>query len=378
MSSSSSSSASDSSTPQPQPQPTKRCRTFRNAIRKQKNNLSSLPPATTTDPQLSCPLFTVLPPELRLLIYKYALRAYDDKSFPFKKSAYYYRPGFQYASRIDTDLLLTCRRVYAEAAELPVRLNPLDCWYFRSPPWRNAHWAKLDAGRTTDYSHVKHWHLFTQLYWLEADVGGFRKFASCATLEEPWRRPSRRPAVGGLESLTITIRHSDWWWWERKVRLQLDPERGFDDGTCRWGQTVRRLKGLRRFVMELETVEEKMDELDRIVEGARGWDFGDLVLDKTRTRREGWVGAVLDRREVDHSFNTTNTTGNYWDVGFGLFDDIGVERPLPKTRFRTPCTARERLIARGVVFDDENSLLDLPEEDRMTYYVVKLTWVRNS
>lgn len=45
--------------------------------------------------------------------------------------------------------------------------------------------------------------------------------------------------------------------------------------------------------MELETVEEKMGELDRIVEGARGWDFGDLVLDERRTRKEGWVGAIL-------------------------------------------------------------------------------------
>ena len=39
-----------------------------------------------------------------------------------------------------------------------------------------------------------------------------------------------------------------------------------------------------------------------------------------------------------------------------------------------PLTARDRLIADGVEFDDAESLLHLEEKNSLTYYVVTLTW----
>ena len=50
------------------------------------------------------------------------------------------------------------------------------------------------------------------------------------------------------------------------------------------------------------------------------------------------------------------------------------QRPDGSMRKGTRSTARDRLIADGVAFDDEESLLHLKEEDSLTYYVVTLTW----
>lgn len=97
--------------------------------RKVRQRLAEINPSNAS-PQLRSPLFNTLPPEIRNIIFKFALSAYlleldcpcsQGNCLPWHQSpiAQGYKP------RIDTNLLLTCRLVYYETAALPMRLTTL-------------------------------------------------------------------------------------------------------------------------------------------------------------------------------------------------------------------------------------------------------------
>lgn len=82
---------------------------------------SSMP--ENIDPQSASPLFNRIPAEIRNQIFELALSAYDDKNKPYNNGSYYYRPDHRYAHKVDTNLLLTCRRIYNEK-DIPASINP--------------------------------------------------------------------------------------------------------------------------------------------------------------------------------------------------------------------------------------------------------------
>ena len=174
------------------------------------------------NPQYTSPLFNRIPAEIRNYIFKLALTAYDDHTKPYKNGEYYYRPGHRYAHKVDTNLLLTCRRVLAETKEIPASINEYTCWFERGPPWASTNGltrlASEDAvgapvRRRVRLRTLKCVHLFTQQTWLE---GSFTHFADL------WK--SATPT-----HLTITLRHSDWWWWEHEAPLALEPKHSTQD-----------------------------------------------------------------------------------------------------------------------------------------------------
>lgn len=65
--------------------------------------------------QTDCPLFGVLPGEVRDRIFEYALRSFDDTCNAYSKDESYRRPGYLAPSKADRALLQTCQQVYAEA-----------------------------------------------------------------------------------------------------------------------------------------------------------------------------------------------------------------------------------------------------------------------
>ena len=75
------------------------------------------------DAQAGSPLFMSLPAEIRNHIFQLALTSFDDKTRPYKRGAYYYRPGHRYAQKIDTNLLRTCRRILYETRDIPASIN---------------------------------------------------------------------------------------------------------------------------------------------------------------------------------------------------------------------------------------------------------------
>ena len=143
-------------------------------------------------------------------------------------------------------------------------------------------------------------HVFAQQFWLEDPV-------CLKSLLHVWWKAA--PAML-QKRLKITIRHSDWWWWEYAAPLALDPKqpgrasaREFSEppepfAENSWGKHFEQISGLQSFELELETLEHKLSELDAIAGRASGWEFvlGDgntLILDQAKTQRNGWVGYKL-------------------------------------------------------------------------------------
>lgn len=144
---------------------------------------------------------------------------------------------------------------------------------------------------------VQHVHLFTQQFWLE-------------DWKNQWLAFTTSWPEGGPENITITIRHTDWWYnlLGENSPLALDPKRKgrarigdwvpgdqlYESGS--WGSRFANLKGLKKLEMELETIEEKRKELDTIIEKARSWRFplGDgnvLVMDEENIEKSAWTGS---------------------------------------------------------------------------------------
>ena len=171
--------------------------------------------------QTESPLFGRMPGEIRTQIFREALTASYNKSRPFHETTCYYRPGHRYALKVDTNLLLTCRRIYIEAAAFPVPINKYYFWYWRAPPSTDPQYNKIynTYPLTSRRQQMKTFHLFAQQFWLEdtsMHAGPNQGFASWVRLRDVSElRPS---------TLIITIRHSDWWWWENGHPLKLDPK----------------------------------------------------------------------------------------------------------------------------------------------------------
>ncbi|KAJ7602890.1 hypothetical protein FB45DRAFT_173759 [Roridomyces roridus] len=244
----------------------------------------------STHHQLQSPLFSTLYPELRNLIFEYALTEYDDLTRPYDKDSFYYRPGFEFASKIDTSLLITCRLVYLETHLAPVSLNEHVFWMYRAPPERkhasdcNAYFARLTVQQRGAVKRVR---FFAQMFWLE----GLR--------HQQW------PEGLAIPRLTITIRHTDWPNWETGAALRMAaPDAKGGDCCGRWVASVPRLCMLE---LELESIEEKAEQFAERVRVAAGWKFAmsgeySLVCGE-QPARATWMGtashaAVKRRRQL--------------------------------------------------------------------------------
>ena len=246
----------------------------------------------TLNPQADCPLFSRLPTELRVMVFQYVLTAQDDISEPFPDNRYYKRPGYNYYKTMSTALLRTCGRIYLETYLYPAMLNELTAWFYRGPPQIKSNVvSKIARMNHEQCAAVPCLHLFTQQYWLE---------------DATWHKLLKGlPACP--KSIFITLRHSDWWYWERSAKLTLDPKQSgrakaglfkkaadaFDKGS--WGQAFCHVQGLKELKLELETIGPKKAELMAIVARAPTWQFplGDgkvLILDERRTISTSWVG----------------------------------------------------------------------------------------
>ncbi|KAK0451347.1 uncharacterized protein EV420DRAFT_713238 [Desarmillaria tabescens] len=225
----------------------------------------------TPDPQAASPLFSKTPPEIRNIIFRLALRGYPDRARGYYPgNTYYFRPGYEHDRRIDTALLLTCRRIYDETYLLPVIENEHVFWCYHGPPGSSAepgrYFCKMNEKQQDTVDRV---HFFAQLYWLEAT------FPLSCTI------PEMRP-----RKLKITIRHSDWWYWENNHLLVL---------RVAWTDKIRLVKRLEELEIELETIERDKDQMLAIAQRIRSWkiDLWDGRVLSTEGRsliHDQWTG----------------------------------------------------------------------------------------
>lgn len=207
-----------------------------------------------------------LPQELRDLIFTYTSTQSPDPAHLYKETAYYYDPSHTARHITHTNIQLTCRRAWLEAHCLPMQQAEHAFWFQRGP-----YDPQGDEGVSANLRHevarysqffrllsernlrnVTYIHFYMQMFYAEQMAPNNR----IATFF-PYDLLKRglKPRV-----LEITIRHTDWYYWESDEALRLESG---------WVQAVLdsvQLGGVQEFRLELETLKPKKNQLDPIID----------------------------------------------------------------------------------------------------------------
>lgn len=206
------------------------------------------------NPQNKCGLFKV-PPEIRESIFRLALADYEDPAahHQYERDSCWTRPSYTSPRRSDIALLQTCQAVFHETWFLPFMLKEQTHWITspdRAPPHYNFESAARRLARTV--RDIKRLHGQQQ----SVEIGSFRVFTQMYRIEG-------REVASFLETvpdlafrrLYITIRHADFWFWERDERLHFDG-RWIPDVCSALPSSVDEV------IIEMETVKRKQKQLD--------------------------------------------------------------------------------------------------------------------
>jgi hypothetical protein len=141
------------------------------------------------------------------------------------------------------------------------------------------------------------------------------------------------------ETLTITIRYTDWWYWEGNYKLVISSD---------WMRNIKVPRCLERIIMEFETRNGKKDELDALVKGPISkWRF--RVEDKLV---EGPEGKMVSNGETE------------WLV-------LSNEKPVASTWVGSSSVGGIKYAHHS---QDQNG--DVGSDEDMLYYIVKVVWKR--
>jgi len=256
--------------------------------------------------QSSSPLFRRIPPEIRSIIFSLAVSDYPDTSpsRQYSASTIYSRPAYFAPRRSDTQLLRTCRAVYAECWFMPFLRREQTHWLgrpSRAPPEYNQPLAPEQLKRNLERiqaalgegqrAEIDKMHIFAQMFRVED--GTLADFVGTAHLHP--------------KQLNVTIRHTDWWYWET------------DEPLCMKGTWLKRFgeslsSSTREVVLELETTKRRKGQLQKVVKHMtdtwfikRGAQAGGDVLYadaasvgvSSWTGRSNWQGQRWVRDEVE-------------------------------------------------------------------------------
>ncbi|KAG8629400.1 hypothetical protein KVT40_003265 [Elsinoe batatas] len=203
----------------------------------------------STMAQASCPLFD-LPPELRVQIFELVLTPTLSKTQRYPRSSIWNRPGHDRPLETgSTALLRACRRIYDEAKKFLYQTSLT--FYLTSLARRPARSLNPHAVERWKASHPVNTDLevFAQLYILE----------NTTALQDILDLPPLQ-----IRSVSITIRHTDWWFWEHDAPLKLHSG---------WSQDSQFPATVTKFTMHLETVSRKKNEVLLITDELGRWVF---------------------------------------------------------------------------------------------------------
>ncbi|KAI1503727.1 hypothetical protein F5X99DRAFT_88603 [Biscogniauxia marginata] len=217
--------------------------------------------------QLTSPLFSKLPGELRESVWSFALTPYEDLDNLYALDQRYARPGQTAPLRVAVGLLLTCRAIYIEAflvpfQNIPIAIfdgdredvpppNPLQC--------TSTNWTQLRKLKPWQFAQISSVELTVQQVMLEGGaierasrlvggksrhagyearnftIAGYASFAEPKDLtsaqnlgdNENKALPMDNILVGKkITHLTIRMSRTDWWTWSTDPRYeQQDPSK---------------------------------------------------------------------------------------------------------------------------------------------------------
>jgi hypothetical protein len=397
--------------------------------------------------QTACPLFTLLPAEIRNHIYTFTLESdhtptptptttknennnqnenenenqtKEQATTPYRQNAFYYRPGYNKPSHIQTALLQTCQQIYTEASLLPPAINEHTFCFYRPPPHVHHPSSPLEYFRQMapkQREQVRHIHLFTQHFFLENNpwssiwdgmqIGGDGDGDASGAVG--WGRGRRDRLRGGSGSgsgsvcriaprkLTITFRHTDWWFWEDDEPLGIDPFRV--GRTCAhemrrtddlnlgeeerergaWGRQFVYMPCLEELVIEFETVMRKREQLDGIIERALEWKFPlqpenglYLVAEPNSRSAWTWVGAKEGDLKNQPGVYSRFIQAHAVEAEWGSDSE---QDPEPKP---VPVPVLKPFIPQAGVDGESGATASGSQSeiasDREEYYVIFLTW----
>ncbi|KAL4950579.1 hypothetical protein BDW69DRAFT_197146 [Aspergillus filifer] len=205
--------------------------------------------------QTKSPLFTTLPPELRSLVFTFALSPYEDHSKSYAKETYWTRPGYNAPRRTCTALLRTCKAIYAEAWYMPFALAEHTFYLTgndRAPQdGRSA--APMQFAKCLELLHKSH------SAHREAEGKGEKPLEMgdiCIFPQLYMLEPGTR---------LVTIRYTDFWFWESTEKLRIKG---------RWVDECVFPESVKRVVVDFEMIERRKEEVDIIVAQAlERWIF---------------------------------------------------------------------------------------------------------
>ncbi|KAF5598793.1 hypothetical protein FPCIR_2717 [Fusarium pseudocircinatum] len=208
--------------------------------------------AKTPIPQDESPLYAKLPGEVRDSIFSYVLTDHPDPTpdKKFKENTCYTRPSYLAAQSTDTRLLRTCRAIYRETWFKPFVLREHTEWATsedrapppgKAPPRLRPMVAEISKSLGTGNVEIERLRIFAQMYRLEENG-----------LQDILRTPHLAP-----RTITLTIRHTDWWYWEEDEPLHFEGN---------WIEGVSQVltPSTTQFCIELESLERKKDQVDKI------------------------------------------------------------------------------------------------------------------
>lgn len=230
--------------------------------------------------QAQSPLFSIIPPEIREEIFSYALADFEDTDRPYQVNTYWARPGYHAPRRSCTKLLRTCKRVYAEAWHLPFALSEHAAYLGHDD---RAPRGSMDVDKFQECLQtihrfrprveMGHLRIFPQLWKLE-QTDDFQEI-----LDTEHFYP---------KSVTVTIRYTDWWWWENCHPLRIDGK---------WVNKLRLPASVTRLSMDFESIEQRKAEIDYISsEAAAKWHFkreDGVVLTHRSSKVSKWTGSSI-------------------------------------------------------------------------------------
>ncbi|KAK4893691.1 hypothetical protein LTR27_007938 [Elasticomyces elasticus] len=251
--------------------------------------------------QSDSPLFSLLPQEIRDLIWAFATAPFEDSNAVFGDTEYYYRPGHTARLRTDTTLLRTCRRIWLEANAMPMLQAEHSFYLHRAAPdKRDPKWmGKLTEHNRRNFGEL---HLFVQMYNIEHLTAGTGMLRSMflKTLPEP---SDFQPRV-----LHVTLRHTDWYWWESDKPLRLQDS---------WVKALLNSPDLRStqvFKLEMETLDYKVDQMMTIVERIKTIEseaYDTHIVDGNSMKTQFVLDEQVRTYDWDGPSNIANGT---WDL----------------------------------------------------------------
>ena len=234
--------------------------------------------------QYDSPLFGTLPSEVRDIVYEYAFTDYEDLTRVYDLETCYRRPDYMGPRKTDTALLRTCQAVYNDAWYLPWTLaqhtfflttggrKPTKTTEAYQMAYVSNLIEKLHPEAPARRKQIQNIQIFSQLYILEPGN------ALNGVLQIPHFMP---------RTVTITIRHTDIWWWENDHQIHINTP---------WVKSARFPTSTNTLRIQLESLERRKPQIDYVADRAqKEWFFiraDDVHLVSTSPPSElRWTGS---------------------------------------------------------------------------------------